>query len=38
MYYVIYDNETVIYDSKGRRILSCPTETEAREYIKDRSS
>lgn len=36
MYYIIYDNETVIYDSKGRRVISCPTETEAREYIADR--
>lgn len=36
MYYVVYDSETVIYDVNGKRIASCPTETEAREYIRDR--
>lgn len=36
MYYVIYDSETVIYDENGKRVASCPTESEAREYIIDR--
>lgn len=33
---VIYPSEVVIYDSKGRRVVACPTEKEADEYIKER--
>ena len=32
---VIYPSEVVIYDSKGRRVVACPTEEEADEYIEE---
>lgn len=30
---VIYSSEFVVYDSSGRRVVACPTEQEADEYI-----
>jgi len=35
--YVIYDSETVIYDGDGNRLLACPTEQEAIEFITSRN-
>ena len=35
MYYITYPGETVVYNSNGVRIVSCPTEREAQEYIND---
>ena len=32
---VIYPTEVVIYDSSGRRVVACPTEKEADEYIEE---
>ena len=32
---VIYPSETAVIDSKGNRVVSCPTENEAVEYIKE---
>ncbi len=34
--YVIYDSETVIFDGDGNRLVACPTEQEAIEYITSR--
>jgi len=34
-YYVIYDSETVIYDSNNKKVISVPTEAEALEFIRD---
>lgn len=36
-HYVIYPYEVVIYDAKGHRIVSCPTEDEAVEFINELS-
>lgn len=33
--YIVYDSETVVYDQSGNRIVSCPTEDEAVEFIRD---
>lgn len=38
MYYITYDNETVVYDSSKKRLVSVPTEQEAIEYINDYSN
>ena len=38
MYYITYDNETVVYDSNKKRLVSVPTEQEAIEYINDFSA
>ena len=38
MYYIIYSTETVVYDSNGVRLVSCPTEQEAVEYIHDNAT
>ena len=32
---VIYPSEAVVADDKGRRLVSCPTEKEAEEYIRE---
>ena len=32
-YYITYSAETVVYDSDGKKLVSCPTEQEAIEYI-----
>ena len=32
-YYITYSAETVVYDSDGNKIVACPTEQEAIEYI-----
>ena len=34
-YYIIYSSETVVYNSDGKKLVSCPTEQEAIEYIND---
>lgn len=33
LYYITYSNETVVYNSDGEKIVACPTEQEAIEYI-----
>ena len=33
--YRVYGVETVVYDAKGKRVVGCPTEQEAIEYIKE---
>ena len=33
---VIYPSEVVVYDSSGRRVVACPTEQEADEYIEEK--
>lgn len=33
--YRVYGAETVVYDSKGKRVVACPTEQEAIEYIQE---
>lgn len=38
MYYITYDNETVVYNSNKMRLVSVPTEQEAIEYINDRNN
>ena len=30
---VIFSSETVVFDEKGNRVVACPTEQEAVEYI-----
>lgn len=35
MYYITYSNETVVYNSSNKRIVSVPTEQEAIEFIND---
>ena len=34
-YYITYSAETVVYNSNGEKIVACPTEQEAIEYIND---
>lgn len=34
-YYITYSNETVVYNSNGKKIVACPTEQEAIEYINE---
>lgn len=36
--YIIYPSGTTVTDGKGRRVVSCPTEDEAVEYIRERGS
>lgn len=33
-----YPSEHVVVDEKGKRVVSCPTEREAEEYIKMRKA
>lgn len=37
MYYITYDNETVVYNSDHMQLVKCPTEQEAQEFIHDNS-
>ncbi len=30
-----FSSETVVFDEKGNRIVACPTEQEAVEYIRE---
>lgn len=32
---IVYPLETVVVDEKGKRIVACPTEDEAVEYIRE---
>ena len=32
-YYITYSAETVVYNSDGNKIVACPTEQEAIEFI-----
>lgn len=32
---IIYPSETTVIDEKGSRVVSCPTDDEAREYIRE---
>lgn len=32
-YYITYSSETVVYNSNGKKIVACPTEQEAIEFI-----
>lgn len=32
--YVIFANEVAVYDKSGKKVVSCPTEEEAVEYIR----
>lgn len=34
-YYITYSSETVVFDREGKRLIACPTEDEAIEYIKE---
>ena len=33
--YRVYGAETVVYDSNSKRVVSCPTEQEAIEYLQE---
>jgi hypothetical protein len=33
-YLVIYQSETIVFDRTGKKIVACPTEDEAIEYIR----
>ena len=32
---VEFSSETVIFDEKGNRVIACPTEQEAVEYVRE---
>lgn len=34
-YLIIYSSETIVFDRTGKKIVACPTEDEAIEYIQD---
>lgn len=34
-YYIVYASETIIYSGDDIRLVACPTEQEAIEYIED---
>lgn len=34
-YYITYSAETVVYNSDGEKIVACPTEQEAVEFIDE---
>ena len=34
-YYITYSSETVVYNSDGKKIVACPTEQEAIEFIDE---
>lgn len=34
-YYITYSSETVVYNSDGNKIVACPTEQEAIEFIDE---
>ena len=33
--YIVYPSEVVVYDDCGNAVVKCPTEQEAKEYIKE---
>lgn len=33
--HIIYPSETVVTDKKNKQVVSCPTEDEAVEYIRE---
>lgn len=35
MYYITYNSETVVYDRHGEKLVACPNDSEAYEYIQD---
>lgn len=35
MYYITYSNATVVYNANHKLLVSCPTETEAREWMEE---
>lgn len=34
-YYIVYASETIVYSDDNVRLVACPTEQEAIEYIED---
>jgi hypothetical protein len=34
-YYIVYGSEAIVYSADNIKIVSCPTEQEATEYIKE---
>ena len=34
-YYIVYAGETIVYSADNIRLVACPTEQEAIEYIED---
>lgn len=34
-YYITYSSETVVYNPDGKKIVACPTEQEAIEFIDE---
>lgn len=32
---IVYPSETIVVDEKGKRVVACPTENEAIEYIRE---
>ena len=33
-YYITFQRETAVFDGDGNKLVSCPTEDEAKEYIE----
>lgn len=38
MKYIIYASETVVVNDTGRKVVSCPTELEAVEFIAEQEA
>lgn len=36
-YHIVFDSETVVFDGQDKKIVSCPTEKEAIDYINENS-
>ena len=36
--YIVYPSEVVVYDDCGNTVVKCPTEQEAKEYIRNLES
>lgn len=36
--YIVYPSEVVVYDDCGNAVVKCPTEQEAKEYIRNLES
>lgn len=36
--YIVYPSEVVVYDNCGNAVVKCPTEQEAKEYIRNLES
>lgn len=34
---VTFSSETVVFDEKGNKVVACPTEQEAVEYIREQN-